>query len=142
MSHLFIRLARSAVPAWRVSAIVGTLVVLALIAVGQAADLSGTWWLEFEIDRSSALYQSECSFRQEGDRLTGACLSGFESTVPVRGRVMDAAVTFQFSTKLEGGTLVIFSGTLDGKETTITGTWQYDDQQGNTGRGTFTAVKR
>jgi hypothetical protein len=108
----------------------------------EAADLTGTWGLEFEIDKNGALYKAECSFKQEGNRLSGSCLSGFESVVPVRGSVQDADVTFRFTTGSDGGTLVVFDGTLDAKETSLTGTWRFTDPDGNKGDGTFTAVKR
>jgi hypothetical protein len=76
----------------RKTSVVSTVVASALaLLMGassiEAADLSGTWGLEFEIDRNGVLYQAECSFKQEGNRLSGSCLSGFESIVPVRGNV-------------------------------------------------------
>ena len=107
-----------------------------------AADLTGTWGLEFEVNRDSPLYSAECSFKQEGNRLAGSCLSGFESIVPVRGNVQDSNVTFQFATGLDEGTVVTFSGKLDAKETSMAGTWRFTDPRGNKGEGTFTATKR
>ena len=131
----------------RKTSVVSTVVASALaLLVGassiNAADLSGTWGLEFERDRNGALYQAECSFKQEGNRLSGSCLSGFESIVPIRGNVQDANVTFQFATGLDAGTIVAFSGKLDAKETSMSGTWRFTDPQGNKGEGTFTATKR
>jgi hypothetical protein len=131
----------------RKTSVVSTVVASALVLlVGassiEAADLSGTWGLEFEVDRNSPLYTADCSFKQEGNRLSGSCLSGFESIVPVRGNVQDDNVTFQFSTGLEGGTIVDFSGKLDAKETSMSGTWRFTDPRGNKGGGTFTATKR
>jgi hypothetical protein len=118
------------------------IVVLLTTAVLYAADLSGTWALEFEQDRDGVLYKADCSFKQEGDRLTGSCLSGFESIVPVRGNVQGSVVTFRFSTGLEQGTVATFFGRLNDRETDMTGTWTFDDQRGNKGEGTFTAAKR
>jgi hypothetical protein len=107
-----------------------------------AADLTGAWGLEFQRNDSSSLYQGECNFKQEGDRLSGSCLSGFESIVPVRGNVKGASVTFEFSTGVESATTATFSGQLDAQETLIKGTWRFVDPQGNKGEGTFTATKR
>jgi len=130
---------------------IGTAVAPALVLVVllfgrssiEGADLSGTWGLEFEVDRNSPLYQADCSFKQEGNRLSGSCLSGFESIVPVRGNVQDDNVAFQFSTSMDGGgTIVEFSGKLDAKETAMSGTWRFTDPQGKKGGGTFKATKR
>ena len=123
--------------------VVGHAVVLLLLhAVLDAADLSGRWGLEFQRDTVSPLYVADCVWEQEGNRLAGSCTSGFESIVTVRGNVQGAEVTFQFRTGTESGTAMSFSGRLDEKERAIAGTWRFVDQDGNTGDGTFKAVKR
>ena len=117
-------------------------VLLLRLATVEAADVTGSWALEFQRDGSNALYQAECSFKQEGDRLVGSCLSGFESLVPVRGNIQGSHVTFQFTTGVDSGTTAAFSGQLDAQETSMKGTWRFVDEQGNKGEGTFTATKR
>lgn len=124
------------------AALASAIVLLRSVATIEAADLTGSWALEFQRDSSSALYQAECSFKQEGDRLSGSCLSGFESIVPVRGSVEGTKVTFRFTTGVEFGTAAVFSGQLDAQETSMKGTWSFVDSQGNTGGGSFTARKR
>jgi hypothetical protein len=116
--------------------------VLLLCSAAEAADLSGTWALEFEQDKNSPLYQADCSFKQEGAQLSGSCLSGFESIVTVRGNVQPPAVTFQFRTGTDSGTQTTFSGRLDDQETSIKGTFRFVDAKGNTGQGTFTATRK
>ena len=116
--------------------------VLLLCSAAEAADLSGTWALEFEQDKNSPLYQADCSFKQEGAQLSGSCLSGFESIVTVRGNVQPPAVTFQFRTGTDSGTQTTFSGQLDDQETSIKGTFRFVDARGNTGQGTFTATRK
>ena len=120
----------------------GTVLLLLCSTTVAAADLTGTWALEFQRDGSTSLYQAECSFKQEGDRLAGSCLSGYESVVPVRGSIQGATVTFRFTTGIESDIATAFSGQLDAQETSIKGTWRFADQQGNSGEGTFTAKKR
>ncbi len=105
-------------------------------------DLTGTWALEFQRNGSEALYQADCSFKQEGDRLSGSCLSGFESIVPVRGNAKDTTVTFQFPTGVESGTTATFTGQLDAKETLIKGTFTFVDGSGNKGDGVFSATRK
>ena len=107
-----------------------------------AADLSGSWALEFQRSGSQEIYQGDCSFNQEGDRLSGSCIAGFESLVPVRGRVTGRSVTFDFTTRIDSGSTLTFSGQLDEQETSLKGTWRFVDPDGNKGDGTFTATKR
>jgi hypothetical protein len=117
-------------------------VLALLVATVVAADVSGTWALEFQRNGSDALYQSQCSFDQQGTRLSGSCRSGFESVLPVSGTAEDASVSFEFSTGVDSGTTVTFSGRLDAQGASITGTWRFVDGEGNKGEGTFTAMKQ
>jgi hypothetical protein len=112
------------------------------VAPAAAADVTGTWTLEFERTDGNEIYRDNCSFEQEGDRLSGSCMSGFESVMPVRGTIRGTTVTFRFITGLGEGTTLTFSGELDAAETLIEGTWRFVDPQGKEGGGTFTARKR
>jgi hypothetical protein len=130
-------------PSMRIPARLATLGVLPfLLGAFAAADLSGTWALEFQRNGSDAVYQSQCSFDQQGSRLSGSCRSGFESIVPVSGTAEDASVSFQFSTGVDSGTTVTFSGRLDAQGASIAGTWRFVDAEGNKGEGTFTALRQ
>jgi opacity protein-like surface antigen len=104
-----------------------------------AADVSGAWSLEFNLNTTGPSYRGECTFKQEGERITGSCIAGFESLVAVRGSQQEKAVTFQFTTGVDQGTTVTFSGKLDESEELITGTLQFVDSDGKKGEGTFTA---
>src|SRR5262245_15722574 len=120
------------------------LISLAFVAHLAAADVSGTWGLEFQRNGSSgdAVYQADCSFKQEGERLSGSCISGFESLVPVTGSAKATTITFQFPTGVESGTTATFTGQLDADETVIKGTWVFVDERGNKGEGTFSATRK
>ena len=107
-----------------------------------AADLTGSWTLEFQTENSTNLYTGECAFKQEGDRLTGSCGSGQSTPVPVRGSVKGRSATFQFTTGIDAGFTATFAGQLDEQETSMKGSWRFVDQEGNKGEGTFTATKR
>jgi hypothetical protein len=122
----------------------GAAVSFAFVANVAAADVGGTWALEFQRsgDSSSAVYQADCSFKQEGERLSGSCISGFESLVPVSGNAKGSTITFQFPTGIESGTTATFTGELDKDETVIKGTWRYVDERGNKGEGTFSATRK
>jgi hypothetical protein len=117
--------------------------MLPLAAAGlSAANLAGTWALEFQRDANSPLYAAECSLTQEGNRLSGSCLSGWESVQPIRGTVDGENVSFRLTIGTDGEVVASFAGKLDARETSITGTWRFVDEKGNTGDGTFTAAKR
>ena len=115
--------------------------LLATAAIS-AADLSGTWELEFQRDASSPLYAADCSMTQEGNRLSGSCLSGWESVQPLRGTIDGDSVTFRLTIGTDADVVTSFSGKLDAREAVITGTWQFVDQKGNRGEGTFTASRK
>ena len=107
-----------------------------------AADLTGSWTLEFQTDNSTNLYAGECSFRQEGDRLSGSCGAGQSTPVPVTGSVKGSSATFQFRTGIDAGFTATFAGQLDEQEMSMKGSWRFVDQEGNKGEGQFTATKR
>lgn len=116
--------------------------VMLLVALVHAGDVGGTWALEFQRNGSNAVYQADCSFQQEGDRLSGSCISGFESLVPVNGNAKGSTITFQFPTGIESGTTATFTGEVDSDETVIKGTWRFVDERGNQGEGTFSATRK
>jgi len=106
-----------------------------------AADLTGGWTLEFQIDASTNIYAGECAFNQEGERLSGSCGSGQTTPVPVSGTLKGRTANFQFTTGIDAGYTATFSGQLDEKETSMKGSWRFVDQEGNKGQGTFTATR-
>lgn len=113
------------------------------LALLNAADITGVWALAFELNGNQRQsYRGECTLEQQGDRITGSCLSGYESLVAIKGRVQDRTITFQFTTGVDQGTTVVFNGALDEAETAISGSVQFIDAGGERGEGTFTATKR
>jgi hypothetical protein len=124
------------------ASVVSGLLLLSVAAPVEAADVSGSWALEFQRDASGPLYVADCVWEQEGNRLAGSCTSGFESIVTVRGSVQETSVTFQFRTGTESGTAMSFSGRLNEQASSMSGTWRFVDDDGTTGGGTFTATKR
>ena len=121
--------------------VVLALMLSLLVAKLVAADLTGSWSLEFQTDNSTNLYAGECSFRQEGDRLSGSCGAGQTTPVPVTGSVKGSNATFQFRTGIDAGFTATFSGQLDEQEASMKGSWRFVDQEGNKGEGKFTATK-
>jgi hypothetical protein len=119
------------------------LVALLAWPVLAATDVSGLWALEFETDIGGNLYRGECSFKQEGQKLSGSCSGSTPGSapLPLTGDVAARRVTFQYKTGLGEGVTVTFTGELDEAESALKGTWRFVDQDGNRGTGTFTAQK-
>jgi hypothetical protein len=119
-----------------------TAAAVALSVAGlSAADISGPWTLAFELTANHQSYQGDCTFRHEGERVTGSCLAGFESLVAVTGSVKGRTVAFQFTTGPDQGATVSFSGELDADETSISGVLQFVDPNGGRGDGIFKATR-
>lgn len=102
-----------------------------------AADLTGQWTLGLRPDFSGHDDDLACSFRQEDDKLTVNCGSGPNILGELKGRT----VTLVMKTGRQNEFTATFVGSLDGGETTISGTWQLTDSQGEH-EGKFTATKR
>ena len=99
-----------------------------------AADLSGAWTLELNPDFSGNPDQIECTFKQNGPTLTIACDGG----PAISGDVDRSRVTFAVPTGRNNELRALFTGDLDPRELTITGTWELADDAGKR-NGKFTA---
>jgi len=95
--------------------------------------MSARWEIHADFDdRSIPGASAQCTFKQEGDRLTGRC----EDATFV-GEIKGDTVTWRLTV---GGskTAVIFTGMLDDDDTVIVGRFSYPGK----GNGSFLAVKR
>jgi hypothetical protein len=110
--------------------------VFAVSVVVTAADLSGAWTLELNPDCGGHQDAVECTFKQNGPKLTIACAGG----PPLSGEVDRSRVTFSIPTGRNNELTALFTGELDQREVTITGTWQLTDDAGRR-NGKFTARK-
>jgi hypothetical protein len=94
-------------------------VLILSTAIGAAPDLTGAWQLEFIPDFSGHPSTHDCTFTQEGQRLTIGC-DGQKMTGEVKGR----NVTFQHKAGKQDELNAVYRGTVDEKGTTIKGVWQ------------------
>src|SRR5688572_31336696 len=100
-----------------------TLLAVALLSgVGlavPATDVSGTWDLEMKwsIDSKST---GVCTFKQEGDTLSGAC--GGLDKFPITGKVQNNKLSWQFDVE-QNGTMgrMEFDGEVNKQGSTIEG---------------------
>ena len=117
-----------------------TALTVALLSVGlatSAADFSGTWDLAMEWSgdfRSTGV----CTFKQEGDTLSGTC--GSPDKFPISGRVQNNKLNWQVDVEQDGAKgRMEFKGEVDEQGTTINGSCSV---VGAAQDGTFTMKKR
>jgi hypothetical protein len=88
------------------------------VQAAAAADLTGTWKLEFKPDFSGQPATRDCAFQQKGQKLTIDC-EGQKMSGEVKGRNLK----FQHKTGRENEVTATYTGTLDEKGTTLKGVW-------------------
>ena len=117
-----------------------TALTVALISgvglAGSEADFSGTWDLEMKWS-SDSKSNGVCTFKQEGDELSGTC--GSPDKFPIIGRVQNNKLNWQLDVE-QGGTKgrMEFDGEVDQQGATINGSCGVVGGQD----GTFTMKKR
>jgi hypothetical protein len=112
--------------------------VLALCLAGAAAtavaaDVSGKWKVDGDVYGNPV--QMSCTFKQDGEKLSGTGTFTDGTNVTVTGSVADATVSFEFDTPDKTYRLV-FTGKLDA-DGNLKGTIAVAGVE-----GTFTAVKQ
>jgi hypothetical protein len=106
---------------------------LLLVVSVAAADVSGVWTLDFEEDFGGHPGTSDCTFKQDGRRLTVQC--GKAATAS-SGEVNDLHVSWETKTGVHDESTARFTADLDQRGTTMKGTWQLPDRKGK-----FSATK-
>jgi len=87
-------------------------VVLSVSAMAQAPDVTGDW--DVTINSPQGQYQVKGSFKQEGEKLTGA-MKGQGVSFPLEGAVKGKEIKFKYTVKFQDQDLVItLSGNVDG----------------------------
>ena len=103
---------------------------------GSAVDLSGTWDLEMKWS-SDSKSTGVCTFKQEGDRLSGTC--GSPDKFPIIGKVQNKKLYWQLEVEQSGTKgRMEFDGEVDEQGATIQGSCSVVGGQD----GTFTLKKR
>jgi len=103
--------------------------VLAVVAVVEAADLTGTWEVDVRFDDPAVEGGDiDCVIKQDGEQLKGACSDG---TAALAGEVTGQTVKWRI-----GGAGSTFNGTLDETGTRIKGRFTAGGKDGS-----FTALK-
>jgi opacity protein-like surface antigen len=101
--------------------------VLLLAAQMVAADLSGRWTLTLDPDFSGNPSTVDCTFKQDGSKLTVDCGAA------ITGEVDGQTVTLRFQTGRDNSVTATLTGELDQAATTLTGTIERTTELGWTG---------
>src|SRR5215470_7991174 len=106
---------------------------VALLAVPVQADLSAHWELHADFDdRGIPGASADCTFTQDGQRLTGRC-----EDATLTGEIKGETVTWQLTLARTHDTLT-FTGRLDDDDTVIVGRFFFAGKGG----GSFLAIRR
>jgi hypothetical protein len=117
------------------------LMLFSVCTLLSAADLSGKWTLSLDPDFSGNPDSVDCTFKQDGTKLTVRCGIPAENRPPIIGELNGQNVTLRVPTGEHDQLTATFTGTLDAESTTIKGTWQLVDAEGAK-NGKFNAKKR
>ena len=120
-----------------------TTLLVALVAIGSlaAADVTGRWTFDMT-DFSGHPRTFDCTFRQEGTKLTGEC-GGESERVRITGTVKESKVDFQHQTGRNNEITAHYSGELNEAGTTLKGKWRVmNPDSGKEMSADFTAVRR
>lgn len=107
--------------------------VIAVLGAVAGADVSARWELHADFDdRRIPGALADCTFKQDGERFSGAC-----ADASLIGEVKGETVTWRLT---PAGTrdVMIFTGMLDDDDTVIVGRFSYPGR----GDGSFLAVRR
>ena len=93
-----------------------------------AVDVTGAWALALDPDfGGNRGTTQECTFKQEGRRLTGSC--GGEAAIA--GEVNGRKVMFKVKTGRQNEFTATFTGNLNEPATAIKGKWRLEGNEGN-----------
>jgi hypothetical protein len=110
-----------------------TVTAVAVLAAAAYADISARWELHADFDdRRIPGAIADCTFKQEGQRLSGRC-----EDATLMGEIKGETVTWRL-TPARTRDIVVFTGMLDDDDTVIVGRFSYPGK----GDGSFLAVKR
>jgi hypothetical protein len=107
---------------------------LAVVLLAAALDVTGKWEVESTFDDSSLSGGGfDCSFKQDGEQLTGDCSDG---AAPVTGELKGQNVTWKMKARVTQETIT-FAGTVDDAGRTMKGRFAMPGKGGS-----FTASKQ
>jgi hypothetical protein len=121
-----------------------TTLLLAVMMVANlvAADMTGTWTFNMN-DFSGHPRSFDCTFKQEGTKLTGVCGEEEPRPVKITGTVKGSKVNFQHQTGKKNESTAHYSGDLSEAATTLKGKWRVvNPDDGKEMSDDFTAFRR
>jgi hypothetical protein len=117
------------------------LAVMIFVNLG-AVDMTGVWTFNMN-DFSGHPRSFDCTFKQEGTKLTGVCGEEEARPVNITGTVKGRKVAFQHQTGKNNEVTAHYSGDLNDAATTLKGKWRVvNPDDGKMMSDAFSAVKR
>jgi hypothetical protein len=108
----------------------------------KTADVTGAWRLELDPDFGGHQDTIGCTFKQDGQSVTGACgHDAPEPQAPITGRVKDDTLTFELKTGRQNQQTATFIARLADQDSTMKGEWRFADEQGQDHQGKFSGRK-
>jgi len=81
------------------------------VYTAMAADVAGEWKVEGDI--GTVHVNRVCTFKQEGDKITGACKNS-QDEVKLTGSVSGNTMTWQYTTTLQGRSIpMVYKATIE-----------------------------
>jgi hypothetical protein len=93
-----------------------------------AADISGAWTLRYDKDFSGHPATHECTFQQQGEKLTATCDGGGKFA----GSVKDGKVALEAKTGKNNEIVVRYTAVVNQEASFMKGVWQYVDPSDKT----------
>ena len=130
---------------WISFVVLATVCLVGMSAAAQikAADVTGAWLLDLDPDFGGHQDTIACTFKQDGQRVTGACgHEAPEPQAPITGRVKDDTLTFEFKTGRQNEQTATFTARLADEASTMKGEWRFVDDQGENHQGKFSGRRQ
>jgi hypothetical protein len=122
-----------------ISFVVATVCLVGISAAAQvkAANVTGAWLLDLDPDFGGHQDTIGCTFKQDGQNVTGECGHDSDPKARLVGHVEDDMLTFEFKTGRRNEQTATFMAKLEGQASTMKGGWRFVDEQGKDHQGKF-----
>ena len=118
-------------------------VALPVVAQRNAPNVTGAWLVDLDPDFGGNPDTINCTFKQDGEKLTGGCGHGApEPDWAIVGNVKDQKVTFQFQTGRNNDQTATFTAIVNDEASTMKGEWHFVDDQQRDHQGKFSGRKQ
>lgn len=108
----------------------------------KATNVTGVWAVDLDPDFGGHQDTIGCTFKQDGQNVTGGCGHDSDPKAPLVGHVKDDMLTFEFKTGRRNEQTATFIAKLEGQASTMKGGWRFVDEQGKDHQGKFSGRRQ